>query len=1078
MRNLIRFLFFMWMTFPILSQPINSIEAQQAPQLTTTCILEMKSLILTNYCAHVTINGFIAETNITMTFLNPNDLVLEGEFIFPLPQGSFLSGYALDINGVMVDGVVVEKQKGRVVFEKIVRQGVDPGLVEWVEGNSFKTRIFPIPAKGTRTISVKYLSEVEFINQQFLYYLPLNFKTKINDFSIRIETVQAETKPVVMQGEPGDFEFSRWKSGFMAEVSLKDFKPKRNLVIQLPHVPQKNIQVEKDSEGDYYFSLHHCIDESRKIETFSQEIPTHITILWDASGSRRKGDHQSEIQLLKAYFSNLNRIPVQIDLILFHHKREKAKRFSIDNTNVNTLVWILSNVQYDGGTSLSAISPEKTEETPDFYLLFSDGKGNWDYKEPSGFKAPVFAISNSNWANHSMLEYITRKFGGMYFNLNKVNRETILKKIGTSPYSFISATIDSGIISDIYPQPSQPVNKIFTISGKLQSPQAKITLNYGFNNKIIHRESFKISREKATQANLIRTFWAQKKIDYLQIFPGRRREMVETGKRYGLVTPGTSLIVLDSLEQYLEHHIVPPKSLPQMHKDYLLQIKKKEKERKEKMDYLVNLWNERVNWWETNYCAGYARQEKSLGRMIDNSGATFINIEPGIPINRIKQNSPQYITGKVVLENGVKMPGVKLTLILRESDNQWVTISKEQGEFIFNEIPSGIYDLKAELEGFKTVLYRELKLESGGKLAVDILMLTTTLKGEVSVSAKFIEEERVSNVGISNTTYSSTLSSTFENSNVIEHEKSTTEPEVSINKWNPEMPYLDAIKQVDPKKAYLMYLEQVKEYGSAPSFYLDCAGYFFKAGKKETGIRVLSNISEMAIGNPNLLRVLGYRLSELLLLKKAVIIFEKVLEMKPEEPQSYRDLALVLAQMKKYGPAVDLLIEIINREWDDRFEGIEIIALMEVNNILAKARRAGIKNLEDRLDSRLRRLLDVDIRIVLTWDADMTDIDLWVTDPKGEKSYYGNELSQMGGLISYDFTEGYGPEEYLLKKAVKGEYKIMANFFGDDSSKIVGAVTLKVDVFTNYGRKSEKRETITVRLKEQEEIIDVGTIQF
>ncbi|HUS48133.1 MAG TPA: hypothetical protein VM098_08435 [Phycisphaerae bacterium] len=37
------------------------------------------------------------------------------------------------------------------------------------------------------------------------------------------------------------------------------------------------------------------------------------------------------------------------------------------------------------------------------------------------------------------------------------------------------------------------------------------------------------------------------------------------------------------------------------------------------------------------------------------------------------------------------------------------------------------------------------------------------------------------------------------------------------------------------------------------------------------------------------------------------------------------------------------------------------------------------------LDPRLVKLLACDIRIVLTWDADMTDMDLHVVEPFGER---------------------------------------------------------------------------------------------
>jgi len=113
-----------------------------------------RPLGLTNLDVLVRIHGYVAETTTTMTFSNPYPRVLEGDLYFPLPEGATISGYALDINGKMVDGVAVEKHKGREVFEAVVRQGVDPGLIEWTKGNNFKTRVFPSrPAAAGRSAS-------------------------------------------------------------------------------------------------------------------------------------------------------------------------------------------------------------------------------------------------------------------------------------------------------------------------------------------------------------------------------------------------------------------------------------------------------------------------------------------------------------------------------------------------------------------------------------------------------------------------------------------------------------------------------------------------------------------------------------------------------------------------------------------------------------------------------------------------------------------------------------------------------------------------------------------------------------
>ena len=130
------------------------------------------------------------------------------------------------------------------------------------------------------------------------------------------------------------------------------------------------------------------------------------------------------------------------------------------------------------------------------------------------------------------------------------------------------------------------------------------------------------------------------------------------------------------------------------------------------------------------------------------------------------------------------------------------------------------------------------------------------------------------------------------------------------------------------------------------------------------------------------------------------------------------------------------------------------------------------------LDKRLIQNLDMDLRIVLAWDADLTDIDLWVTEPTAEKAFYGNRLSAIGGAVSRDFTQGYGPEAYNLRTLIPGSYKIEANYYGSRQQTLVGPATVKAIVFTNYGRPNETRQEITLRLDNVKDAFLVGTVEL
>ena len=91
-----------------------------------------------------------------------------------------------------------------------------------------------------------------------------------------------------------------------------------------------------------------------------------------------------------------------------------------------------------------------------------------------------------------------------------------------------------------------------------------------------------------------------------------------------------------------------------------------------------------------------------------------------------------------------------------------------------------------------------------------------------------------------------------------------------------------------------------------------------------------------------MLRVLGYKLRFLGEFAAAEHIFRKVIGLAPEEPQSYRDLALVLDDQERFQEAVDMLLTVVNNKFDSRFPEIEVIAMTEINRVIARAKRKGI----------------------------------------------------------------------------------------------------------------------------------------
>ena len=135
--------------------------------------LKKNPVILQEAKIETKILGNLATTTAIYTFYNEGNRILEGKLTIPLPEGVSISGYALDINGKLRDAVPVPKERAKEVFESLEKRNVDPGIIEKVAGNNFRTRIYPIPAKGSRTIKITYHQELK--NSASDYQYLLNF---------------------------------------------------------------------------------------------------------------------------------------------------------------------------------------------------------------------------------------------------------------------------------------------------------------------------------------------------------------------------------------------------------------------------------------------------------------------------------------------------------------------------------------------------------------------------------------------------------------------------------------------------------------------------------------------------------------------------------------------------------------------------------------------------------------------------------------------------------------------------------------------------------------------------------------
>ncbi len=285
-----------------------------------------------------------------------------------------------------------------------------------------------------------------------------------------------------------------------------------------------------------------------------------------------------------------------------------------------------------------------------------------------------------------------------------------------------------------------------------------------------------------------------------------------------------------------------------------------------------------------------------------------------------------------------------------------------------------------------------------------------------------------------------------------------------------------AIKRLQsarPEEWQAIYFDERRANEANVGFFLDAAEFFIAQGRTEFGLRALSNLAEMDLQNRQVLRLLAYRLQQAGQTSLAVPIFQRVLALAPNEPQSHRDLGLALADAGQAQGAVEHLYAVATGAWDGRFPDVDLIALTEMNAVVDKASRAGKPVDTKAIEPRLMKNLPLDVRVVLAWDADNTDVDLHVIDPNGEEVFYGHNASYQGGAITRDATGGYGPEEFALRLAKPGKYRIEANFFGHRQQVLTSGTGLMLWLSSGFGTpaQQDKRTTIRVRSERGERVV-------
>ncbi|MET0329685.1 MAG: VIT domain-containing protein [Luteimonas sp.] len=903
----------------------------------------------------------VARTTIDMTFRNPSDRVLEGNLQFPLTPGHQIVGFALDIDGALRAAVPVPKDRGREVFETIVREGVDPGLLEHASGDTFRLRVYPFAPGGTRRVRLVLLAPLQRDGRADTVALPLAFARGLDHVDLALVT---PARPA-LTGLPGQPSLTSTGDGWRVSLRGADLPQSGTATLRVPHARRPAVQLEQRDGATWFVAEVPVAGHAA-----ARALPRRLGLLWDSSMSGRDRPHALEFALLDAYFHTAG--DVEVELVRLRDIADAPQRFEVRGGDWRALRRALEATVYDGATAAGGWTP-----SPDTgeYLLFGDGLFNHGADAFPAFAdgQRLFAIQTTS-GDAARLAALAQARDGRAIALHDVGAlPAATRALLQDAPRLIS--LDGTGARDLVAESTLADAGVLRIAGRLDGAQADLQLGIDTQGST-QRLPLTIEADRTPRGELAALQWARFQLAALQAEPERNRMRIAAlGQRFGMVTPGTSLLVLERVEDYVRFDIAAPASIADAVTVARQQTQATERRnRQARLDAVARGWAERIAWWERVFPKDAPRlQIAGAARPVADATRSVAPPSPPPPA-----------------------PAVAPMAMMR-----------------------------AEAA--------EMSLDAA------------------QVSGSRTRDDTAAGPG-------------------------ATPPAATIRlqPWQSDSPLARRLREGPAGELYARYLDMRDAGTQGTAFYLDAADVLQRRGETALALRVLSNLAELDLDNPHVLRVLAYRLRELERDDLAVPVLERVLAMRPEEPQSLRDLALACAATGDRQRAIELLNAVVEGEWNGRFAEIELTALSELNALVATAPH---RLDTGAVDPRLLRNLPLDLRAVLSWDSDDSDMDLWVTDPDGEKAYYGNRLTRQGARMSPDFTRGYGPEEFALRDAKPGTYRVEANFFGQRQQLVTGATTLTLWLSTGFGTPAQQDRRITLRLSDARETVFVGEFE-
>jgi hypothetical protein len=545
-------------------------------------------LTLRKFKIDVFIEDGFARTTIDQTWFNSDPWQMEGTFYFPLPPDASLSQLAMYVDGNLMEGGMVERELARQVYESIRYRQRDPALLEWVDGSTFKMRVFPLEPRQEKRVLLSYTQKLPSLYGQLQYRFPAGHSLQ----QVRDWSVQARIKngaDLTWHSPTHGFKAAREREDLILYASEKNARTDRDVILTLSPASGEALArrapvrfATSEQDGFRYLMVRFRPDQLHPAQAEVQHSkPKHWVFLFESSGDRDPLLARVQVEVIRGLLDQTDPADTFTVLTAGTRVRPFAKEpLPVTPANVRDALSFLESSHLIGALDLelalneAATTSRERKRAEESYLVHvgtgiaAMGERREDVlarKIPEGTRYIGVGVGK-RWAR-SFMKAAAERNGGYFTQINPdepiswrafdlaATLRTLPAGPAASPAVSLPAADDLKTPAFLYVSrslaPGEELCAVARLEGNVALPQeVLIALGEG--------EAVAVPvKDVADGADYLPRIWARLQIDRLLADDAVKNKdaIIGLSKAMYVMTPYTSLLVLENEDMYVQYKV-------------------------------------------------------------------------------------------------------------------------------------------------------------------------------------------------------------------------------------------------------------------------------------------------------------------------------------------------------------------------------------------------------------------------------------------------------------------------------------------------------------------------------------------